>query len=493
MKPKFAIGLATRNNLDYLKLMLKSAWFFKSNKLDLEFFIYLDGCTDGTKDYLTKLKNSTWFKFPIHIEENNTDERMGITRATNRVMKMIDKSGIDKFYLVHSDMIFGPNWDWEIYKLIKSKRLVCATRVEPPIFPAESCKVHYKKWTFPKDFKWYDWITWLVLHTRLKRKYNHLPTKGCFAPYAGLTKEWMKYGVDENLAKQSNEECSLFYEMLQDGFTFLQSWKTFVFHFGGRGNRFAKNNVQTYTEEWIKTNKKSVKNFIRKWGQDPIMDEWSFPILINPQPKKKLSFVSLISTTENLYNFIEYNEPWFDELILVVDSSKVKVKEVKEIVKEYIENNKDHYYFDPKKIKVFSRKLNKNFAAQRNFGQSKAKYSFIFHLDQDEMIPIEMLRILRQLANANKKIKVIGFARKNIVDGKDTGVFPDYQFRFVHKSVKFVNKVHEVPEQIKKKNTKTVAVMPQNLFVFHVKTKETYNKQQEFYDKIKKGAGGTRL
>ena len=63
-----------------------------------------------------------------------------------------------------------------------------------------------------------------------------------------------------------------------------------------------------------------------------------------------------------------------DEIIIVDDYSTDKTLE---IAKDY-------------KTKIFQRKLNRNFAEQRNFGLSKAKAKWVFFIDADEEVTVDL-------------------------------------------------------------------------------------------------------
>jgi len=41
----------------------------------------------------------------------------------------------------HADMILGKDADYEAYKHLTKHGFVCSTRIEPPLHPAEPCKI----------------------------------------------------------------------------------------------------------------------------------------------------------------------------------------------------------------------------------------------------------------------------------------------------------------------------------------------------------------
>ena len=92
----FSIIVPTYNNLDYLKLCLKS---IKNNSsFDHEILIHVNEGTDGTKSYLEYINQ----KFTYSAKNE------GVCVAFNKAAKKSNKKYI---VLAHDDMYFCPNWD----------------------------------------------------------------------------------------------------------------------------------------------------------------------------------------------------------------------------------------------------------------------------------------------------------------------------------------------------------------------------------------------
>ena len=92
----FSIIIPTFNNLDYLKLCLRSIQ--KNSSLDHEILIHVNEGNDGTLDYL----NNNDYKY-THSKKN-----AGVCVAFNEAAKKASKNFI---VLAHDDMYFCPNWD----------------------------------------------------------------------------------------------------------------------------------------------------------------------------------------------------------------------------------------------------------------------------------------------------------------------------------------------------------------------------------------------
>ena len=82
---------------------------------------------------------------------------------------------------------------------------------------------------------------------------------------------------------RSKEDSDIFNRFVLIRYDFIQTWKGFVYHMTCRGSRFkdgAKRNPdgQVFmknreTDEWLKQNQRSTRNFIRKWGHFVKHDE----------------------------------------------------------------------------------------------------------------------------------------------------------------------------------------------------------------------------
>ena len=100
----FSIVIPTFNNLEYLKLCLKS---LKNNsKYDHEIIIHINEGSDGTVDYLQS-KNFIY---------THTRDNVGLCKAVNNAAKLATKKYI---VYAHDDMYFCPEWDEVFFNEIK--------------------------------------------------------------------------------------------------------------------------------------------------------------------------------------------------------------------------------------------------------------------------------------------------------------------------------------------------------------------------------------
>ena len=91
-----SIVIPTYNNLDYLKLCLKS--LKKNSSYKHEIIFHINDGSDGTLDFV-KTNN---YKYTI------SDENIGLCSSINKAAKLVSSQYI---LYSHDDMYFCPNWD----------------------------------------------------------------------------------------------------------------------------------------------------------------------------------------------------------------------------------------------------------------------------------------------------------------------------------------------------------------------------------------------
>lgn len=102
---------------------------------------------------------------------------------------------------------------------------------------------------------------------------------------------------------------------------------------------------------------------------------------------------------------------WCDEIIIIDDYSIDKtIKKIKS--------------FKNKKIKIYKKHLNDDFADQRNFGLSVAKGDWVLFIDADEIIPKALKKEIQHSISNKKHTNIDGFYLKR----------SDY---FLHKKIRF--------------------------------------------------------
>jgi len=317
MKP-ISFIIPSRNNLKYLKQAYES--IRRNQSVEHEICIADDASTDGTSEWvLAQMKRDKWLK--LHI--NKGPERLGHTILYDTLIN--DYSTHDRVMIFHADMILTPNSDKEIDKYLKEGVVVSLTRIEPPLHPDGPEKILLDFGIEPEEFKEEELLKTVediqtgqdgILYGPLAIKRD--TSEGIFAPWAIMKSDWDYVGGhDPIFAPQSKEDSDIFNRFHLAGYKFVQVWKGLVYHMTCRGSRFKDGAIRNpngevfmknrESEEWLIQNKKSTREFIRKWGHFVKHDTMMKPVV---PPKYSVGFV-----IENCNSqMLELLEPWCDNL-----------------------------------------------------------------------------------------------------------------------------------------------------------------------------------
>ncbi len=180
-----------------------------------------------------------------------------------------------------------------------------------------------------------------------------------------------------------------------------------------------------------------------------------------------------------------------DEIVICVDGEDDAVEFV-------LQSWTQQYGHDGMKvIKVYQRKLNGDFAAQKNSVIENSTGDYIFHIDADEYPSDGLLEYVKPILESND-IDLIWVPRVNTVDGiteqhiqqwgwrvSDAGWvnYPDYQARIFkrHKDIKWIKPVHEI---ISGANTYSHLPPNETLSLYHPKTIVKQEKQNKLYESM---------
>jgi len=319
----------SRNNLKYLK------WSYESirknqGKHIVEICVADDNSNDGTWEWCQQImSNDPNFK----AIRNESGDRIGHTILYDTLVN--DVSTNDIAIIFHADMYLAPKALDAIEKHIKKGTIVSLTRIEPPLHPDGVEKVLNG---FGIETEEFDEKSFLKFNTKLIKEYKGKVTEGIFAPWAFYKEDFQNINGHDPLYKpQSKEDSDIFDRFQLNGVKFIQTWDGYVYHMTCRGSRFNPTitNVGTESDEWLKQNQKSTRNFIRKWSRMVTHDEYMKPI-IYPRYRKLLNInnLNLMNDTQ-IQDYLHLLEPWFD--YINVDNN---------IVNEYINKRQLETDFD---------------------------------------------------------------------------------------------------------------------------------------------------
>ena len=232
----FSIVIPTFNNLDYLKLCLKS---IKNNSnFKHEIILHINDGSDGSKEYV---KNNG-YKFTY------SDKNIGLCSAINKAVSITSSKYI---LYAHDDMYFCPNWDNVLLKEINflkhDKFYLSGTMIEP-----NSGHIIYNFGEHIDNFKEDE----LLLKYNELNFYDHQGSH--FAPHLVSKAMWDKVGgfsEEFNPGIASDPDFNM--KLWKAGVRIYKGLNDFkVYHFGSLTTRKKKNFFQNRGD----------RTFLKKWG-----------------------------------------------------------------------------------------------------------------------------------------------------------------------------------------------------------------------------------
>ena len=283
------------NNLRHLKNVYSS---IKRNEPEAEVILIDDASTDGTYE---------WLEFVQRTDDNliihRVEERVGHTILYD---KGIELSTNEVVGILHADMIVGPNYSKNILKHLKKGKVVCGTRVEPPLHPAGKEKIIKD---FGLDFDTLDVEGFETFCIEGQITNEDLTTKGMFAPWVIYKEDFQRIGGHDPLfAPFPYEDSDIFQRWILAGYELVQSRDAFVYHVTCRGHRWTEE-VGKDDNYFKEVSSRAARNYIRKWGSWIQNDEFQHPII---PPKYNIGFSVNNASMDTLVML----EPWCDRIYI---------------------------------------------------------------------------------------------------------------------------------------------------------------------------------
>ena len=339
----------SRSNLKYLK------WSYNSIRKNLGYIHEIcwadDFSDDGTWDWMQEIAE----KDPnVKIHRNEGPNRLGHTILYDTLVN--DYATNDIVMIYHADMYACPGMDEAVLKHLIPGTVVSATRIEPPLHPDGPEKILLDYGIEPEEFKEEELLSWLrTWPEHHNSKIKQETSNGIFAPWAIYKKDFQEInGHDPLYAPQSKEDSDIFNRFVLNGYELIQTWEGFVYHMTSRGSRFKDGAFRNpagqvfmkgrESDEWLKQNFRSTRNFIRKWGHMVKHDEMMYPII---PPKYDIGFVAHNCDI----NMLRELEPW---------CSSIYIKDTSLIVEYITEEQKDTDFDLTKRVKPYVDKVNKS-------------------------------------------------------------------------------------------------------------------------------------
>jgi len=209
--------------------------------------------------------------------------------------------------------------------------------------------------------------------------------------------------------------------------------------------------------------------------------------------KTKISYgLTVCNEHVELENLIKHIDPYLkdgDEIVVVYDNNRITT-EVYEVLEKYSE-----------KISSFPFDFKQNFLENKNYLGTKCSGDFIFQIDADEIPNEILLANIHFITDNNSNVDVFVLPRINLVQGltkehitkwrwnvneKGWVNWPDQQKRLYRNTPSIQWRGHKVHGMVQ--GYKTIATLPleEEYAIYHNKTIQRQEAQNDRYDKIEK-------
>jgi glycosyltransferase involved in cell wall biosynthesis len=284
------------NNLQHLKNVYAS---IQKHAPSAEVILLDDGSTDGTWEWMQQIET---------LSGNRTRITRSETRIGHTILydKGIDLATNDIVGILHADMILGPNYIENLIKHLEPGKVVCATRIEPPLHPEGKEKIIRD---FGMDFDTLNLGAFEQFVIQSQEQYKNQTTKGMFAPWVLYKADFQSIGGHDPLfAPFPYEDSDIFQRWIMAGYELIQSRDAFVYHLTCRGHRW--NDQVGKDDDYYKiVSQRAARNYLRKWGTWIKNDEYQHPIIV---PKYNVAF----EITGCNSSLLELLEPWCDRIYI---------------------------------------------------------------------------------------------------------------------------------------------------------------------------------
>ena len=146
MMEKITFCIPSKNNLRYLKTCLPSIRI-NASRDDHDIIIFVDADNDGTIEWLEQ--NQILYGYRYYINPKLNEELYGIGKAYDHCVFWAET---DICMIFHADMMLGQDADLNAWKHLNRGKVVCATRIEPPLHPNAGEKILEDYGVWPEEF-----------------------------------------------------------------------------------------------------------------------------------------------------------------------------------------------------------------------------------------------------------------------------------------------------------------------------------------------------
>jgi GT2 family glycosyltransferase len=273
--------IGTNNSLPYLKLAVHSVrknHFYKESPL----IVCAENCTDGTNEWLNENKKELNIT-PLIITTDKDDE-IGIGGGMNLMAEHVQTEFIN---FIHADMYVAPNQDLGLYKVFEKypneKLVVSSQRIQPRVFKHDQSRhgtiiVENSEFgEFHDNFNQEYFEDWA---TEFSNMNDFEIPKAEGVSFLIRKSDWDVIGGNDPIFNPlSFDDMDLFLRMRHQGYKFVLTSKSVVYHFGSRSfnGHFANDNVEQRSPRQMYYETRNANRFYEKWGGSLVRDEYDMP------------------------------------------------------------------------------------------------------------------------------------------------------------------------------------------------------------------------
>jgi GT2 family glycosyltransferase len=241
---------------------------------DSPFVIHAENCTDGTNEWLREV--AVDYNLDVYIEENQVPR--GIGGGMNFCASKVKTKYIG---FLSSDFYVAKNWDKQLIDIIEArpqdKLWTFSYRVEPAIFgdlesrigtykvPLEAFGEKYDNFKAEEFLQWAD-------DFMVANDFEFKKPEGVSGVIRKVDWDYMG-GNDDRFAPMYWEDADIFIRMLNEGFDFVLTTKSVLFHFASRTSRFPDDDFSKRPAHLAAYESRSLQRFFEKYGKLPAHDQ----------------------------------------------------------------------------------------------------------------------------------------------------------------------------------------------------------------------------
>ena len=359
MVNRITFVIPCRSNLPYLQQAVGSIEEHYGDSHDV--VILDDASDDNSWDWITQYSEG---RDNIITYRNEGPDRVGHTVLYD---VGFDLAKTEVVSILHSDMVVTPNYVEHMLKHLKPKKVVSATRIEPPLHPPGPEK-YVQNFGLEVDEFSEQKENFLNFVSQKEIENEGKVTDGIFAPWMMYKEDFVEIGGHDFLfAPMELEDSDIFNRFFLNGYELIQSRDAFVYHMTCRGSRF-KDGIEIEkeiplpdgtiwykpkdSEEYTILRQHKFREWWRKWHTDVLHDEFMMPIVPS---RYDTGFIVKNCNTQ----ILSILEPWCDTIYVdcdykaYVDAENEKSEyDISESVKPYDNEKNNHILisFDASKL-----------------------------------------------------------------------------------------------------------------------------------------------